>query len=121
MARESDLLREIKLQAGIEVGTLAVSAGPYPFEISVGTAMTRLISAHPRLRAQVSVADPREVLQNVLNELKSRGVTTFVIAHRPSVLQNVDRILVLKDGLIERFAPRNEVMGQYAGNIARAA
>ncbi len=74
MARESDLLREIKLQAGIEVGTLAVSAGPYPFEISVGTAMTRLISAHPRLRAQVSVADPREVLQNVLNGRVDVGV-----------------------------------------------
>ena len=66
-------------------------------------------------------AEGESMLQNVLNELKSRGVTTFVIAHRPSVLQNVDRILVLKDGLIERFAPRNEVMGQYAGNIARAA
>jgi DNA-binding transcriptional LysR family regulator len=75
LARESDLLREIKLQAGIEVGSLAVSAGPYPFEISVGAAMTRLISAHPRLRAQVSVADPREVLQNVLNGRVDVGVT----------------------------------------------
>jgi DNA-binding transcriptional LysR family regulator len=74
LARESDLLREVKLQAGMEVGTLAVSAGPYPFEISFGTAMTRLISAHPRLRAQVSVADPREVLQNVLNGRVDVGV-----------------------------------------------
>lgn len=67
LAGESDLLREIKLQAGLGVGNLAVSAGPYPFEISVGTAMTRLISAHPRLRVQVGVADPRDVLQSVLN------------------------------------------------------
>jgi len=75
LAGESDLLREIKLQAGIEVGNLAVSAGPYPFEISVGTAMTRLISAHPRLRAQVSVADPRDVLQGVLNGRVDVGLT----------------------------------------------
>jgi DNA-binding transcriptional LysR family regulator len=75
LAGEADLLREIKLQAGIEVGTLAVAAGPYPFEISVGTAMTRLISAHPRLRAQVSVVDPREVLQFVLNGRVDVGVT----------------------------------------------
>jgi DNA-binding transcriptional LysR family regulator len=75
LAAESDLLREIKLQAGIEVGNLAVSAGPYPFEISVGTAMTRLISAHPRLRAQVSVADPRDVLQGVLDGRVDVGLT----------------------------------------------
>lgn len=75
LAGGSDLLREIKLQAGIEIGTLAVSAGPYPFEIAVGTAMTRLITAHPRLRAQVSVTDPREVLLDVLNGKVDVGVT----------------------------------------------
>lgn len=74
LAGESDLLREIKLQAGIEVGNLAVSAGPYPFEISVGTAMMRLISAHPRLRVEVSVADPRDVLQGVLNGRVDTGL-----------------------------------------------
>lgn len=75
LAGESDLLREIKLQAGIEVGNLAVSAGPYPFEISIGTAMTRLIAAHPRIRAQVSIADPRDVLQSVLDGRVDVGVT----------------------------------------------
>ena len=74
LAREADLLREIKLRAGIEIGTLAVSAGPYPFEISVGTAITRLLSAHPRLRVQVRVADPREVLEDVLNGRVDVGV-----------------------------------------------
>lgn len=75
LADQSDLLREIKLQAGIEVGNLAVSAGPYPFEISIGRAMTRLIAAHPRLRVWVSVADPRHVLQGVLNGRVDMGVT----------------------------------------------
>lgn len=37
--------------------------------------MTRLISAHPRLRTQVSVADPRDVLQSVLNGRVDVGVT----------------------------------------------
>src|SRR5512137_2516263 len=31
LAGESDLLREISLQAGLEIGSLAVAAGPYPF------------------------------------------------------------------------------------------
>ena len=55
------------------------------------------------------------MLQTVLAELKARGVTTFIIAHRPSVLSNVDRILVLRDGMVEKFAPRHEIMGQYTG------
>lgn len=66
-------------------------------------------------------AEGEAMLQTVMAELKARGVTTFVVAHRPSVLANVDRILVLRDGLIERFAPRNEVMGQYTGGAPAPA
>lgn len=65
LAGESDRLREIRLQAGIAVGNPAVSAGPDPSEVSTGTAMARLISARPRLRAPLSVAGPRDVLQRV--------------------------------------------------------
>jgi DNA-binding transcriptional LysR family regulator len=75
LAGEADLLREIKLHAGIEVGNLAVSAGPYPFESAVSTAMTRLIAARPRLRAQLSIADPRVVVQEVVNGKVDVGVT----------------------------------------------
>ncbi|MBI1394531.1 MAG: type I secretion system permease/ATPase [Betaproteobacteria bacterium] len=63
-------------------------------------------------------ADGEATLQNVLAELKARGVTTFVIAHRPSVLARVDRILVLRDGQVERFGTRAEILGQYAGGPA---
>jgi len=63
---QAHLEREIKLLAGLEIGTLAVSAGPYPLEISVAMAMTRLLAGHPRLKAQVMVASPREVLRDVV-------------------------------------------------------
>ncbi len=66
-------------------------------------------------------AEGEAMLQTVMTELKARGVTTFVVAHRPSVLANVDRILVLRDGLVERFAPRNEILGQYAGGAPAPA
>ena len=63
-------------------------------------------------------AEGEAMLQTVMAELKARGVTTFVVAHRPSVLANVDRILVLRDGVVERFAPRHEIVGQYTGPTA---
>jgi PrtD family type I secretion system ABC transporter len=65
-------------------------------------------------------ADGEAMLQNVLADLKARGVTTFIVAHRPSVLATVDRIMVLRDGMIERFGPRSEIMGQYT-QVPKAA
>jgi ATP-binding cassette, subfamily C, bacterial len=45
-------------------------------------------------------------------DLKKRGTTVVVISHRPNTLGVVDKLLVLKDGAIEIFGPRNEVIGQ---------
>ena len=63
---QAHLEREIKLLAGLEIGTLAVSAGPYPLEISVATAVTRLLAGHPRLKVEVMVASPRDALREVV-------------------------------------------------------
>jgi ABC-type protease/lipase transport system fused ATPase/permease subunit len=45
-----------------------------------------------------------------LARLKAAGITTVLITHRPQVLQRADRILVLKDGAMTRFGPRDEVL-----------
>lgn len=66
LAGEADLRREIQLLAGLDTGRLAVSAAPFPFEISVGTAVARLIAAHPGLKVRALLADPREVVRDVL-------------------------------------------------------
>ena len=49
VAKESELRREIRLMQGIEIGELAIGAGPFPFEISVGPAVSRLIATFPKL------------------------------------------------------------------------
>jgi PrtD family type I secretion system ABC transporter len=49
-------------------------------------------------------------LMRVLTLLKEEGVTVAVIAHRPSLLAGVDRMLVLRDGAVEVFGARSEVM-----------
>ncbi|MGX1126302.1 type I secretion system permease/ATPase [Pseudomonas sp. HLS-6 TE3448] len=50
-----------------------------------------------------------KALVDVLKDLKSRGCTTVLISHRPSILGTVDKILMLRDGSTQLFGPREEV------------
>src|SRR3546814_8413285 len=50
-----------------------------------------------------------EALKNTLHALKAQGCTVILIAHRINVLQHVDKVLVLRDGVVHKFAPRDEV------------
>jgi PrtD family type I secretion system ABC transporter len=60
-----------------------------------------------------------QALLETLNQLKRDGVTVIVVAHRPSILQTVDKMLVLKaSGAMETFGPRAEVMAKYAARPA---
>jgi DNA-binding transcriptional LysR family regulator len=63
---ETELLREIQLLAGLESGGLAIGAGPYPTEVSVCTAVTRILHAHPRLSVSVITAEPEEIGRKLL-------------------------------------------------------
>jgi len=53
--------------------------------------------------------------------LKAQGATMVIIAHRPSVLRNVDKILVLRNGGIQLFGARDEVLAKLAGPAAAPA
>ena len=43
-------------------------------------------------------------------ELKTRGTTFVVMTHRTSVLAVADKMLILRDGLMQAFGPRDEVL-----------
>jgi PrtD family type I secretion system ABC transporter len=47
-------------------------------------------------------------------QLKAEGVTLLVIAHRPMLLQNFDRLLVMRGGSVEMYGARHEVMARLA-------
>ena len=52
-------------------------------------------------------------LMTALDHGREHGVTQVVISHRPSILQNADKILLLRDGAVEIFGPAAEVMAQF--------
>jgi len=60
-----------------------------------------------------------DALVQTLAALKEGGITTVIVAHRPSILQNVDYLLVLRaNGTVETFGPRAEVMQKFAQRAA---
>jgi DNA-binding transcriptional LysR family regulator len=73
-AREGDLLREIRLLAGIEVGQVDVALGPYPSVLSGYAAAGRLAAAHPRLRIGLHVDDWRGVTRAVAQRRVELGI-----------------------------------------------
>ncbi len=57
--------------------------------------------------------DGEAALARTVADLKARKRTTLVITHRPSLLASVDYIMVMREGMIEKFGPRDEILGQY--------
>lgn len=49
-------------------------------------------------------------LTTTLEQLKAAGTTILVVAHRLSVLPVVDKLLVVRDGRLAMFGPRDEVI-----------
>lgn len=61
-----------------------------------------------------------KALSQALDLLKGKGVTIVVIAHRPQILRKVDKILVLANGAMADFGPRDEVMAKYTQKASAA-
>lgn len=49
-------------------------------------------------------------LANALRTVKARGTTFVVMTHRTSVLDLCDKVLILMDGQVQAFGPRDEVL-----------
>lgn len=51
-------------------------------------------------------------LSYALTYLKAEGSTVFVITHRTNILSQLDRLLVMKDGLLSMFGPTEQVVAE---------
>jgi ATP-binding cassette subfamily C protein len=57
--------------------------------------------------------DGNIALQRAIRTAKQARITTVIVAQQPSVLINVDRIIVMRDGLIEMMGPRDQVFAKF--------
>jgi len=88
-------------------------------------ALARALYGEPRL---VVLDEPNasldsegdEALLQALTDLKAQGATVVVVAHRPSLLRGVDKLLVLNEGAVQVFGPRAEVLARLARPLQAA-
>lgn len=59
--------REISLLLGLDTGFLRIGTGAYPAEISVGTAVARLVQRHPGLTVDVAIDDWSQLIEQVVD------------------------------------------------------
>ena len=59
-----------------------------------------------------------EALTRAVRGARERGAIVVVVAHRPIGIEAVDQLLVLKDGRMQAFGPKEIVLGQVLQRVA---
>jgi PrtD family type I secretion system ABC transporter len=59
-----------------------------------------------------------EALTRAVRGARERGAIVVVVAHRPIGIEAVDQLLVLKDGRMQAFGPKEQVLGQVLQRVA---
>src|SRR5713101_3334181 len=59
-----------------------------------------------------------EALTRAVRAARERGAIVVVVAHRPIGIEAVDQLLVLKDGRMQAFGPKETVLGQVLQRVA---
>ena len=49
-------------------------------------------------------------LTSAIGRLKQDGVTIVIVTHRPHLLQQADKVMVLEEGAVARFGPKEAVL-----------
>src|ERR1700760_1973311 len=59
-----------------------------------------------------------EALSRAVRAARERGAIVVVVAHRPIGIEAVDQLLVLRDGRMQAFGPKETVLGQVLQRVA---
>lgn len=111
-ARAHDLILHLPQGYDTHIGTdgAFLSAGQRQ-----RVALARALYRNPRL---VVLDEPNSnldaegeaALMDAIRQMKADGVTVVIVTHRSTLLSAMDRILVLREGVIEKFGPPSEVL-----------
>ncbi len=64
-------------------------------------------------------AEGEAALSNAILALKQRGAAVVIVAHRPSAITHVDKLVMLVDGEMRAYGPRDDVLNKIApGRVA---
>ncbi|WP_283176429.1 type I secretion system permease/ATPase [Gemmobacter sp. 24YEA27] len=61
-------------------------------------------------------------LNRAIRQAKTDGCAVFIMAHRPAAIQECDLLMLMKDGMVQNFGPRDQVLREAvknAGDITR--
>ena len=50
-----------------------------------------------------------------IQRMRDQGAIVIMIAHRPSIMQVADKLLVLENGRISQFGPRTDILTTVPG------
>jgi PrtD family type I secretion system ABC transporter len=121
-AHVHELLLRLREGYDTEVGDSGAALSPGQRQM---VALARALYGDPRLvvldepNANLDV-DGEEALKQALRLLKQDRVTTILIAHRPSLVAGLDKLLVLKEGAVELFGPRAEILARVTRLVSAA-
>lgn len=60
--------------------------------------------------------DGNIALNTAIRGLKAAGGSVMIMAHRPAAIQECDLLLVLEDGQLRAFGPRDQVLSEVVRN-----
>jgi ATP-binding cassette subfamily C protein len=98
------------------------------FELSAGqaqrVALARALFGSPQvfiLDEPNSALDQEgeEALDRAVKGLVARGAAVMIVAHRTSILNNADKLMVLAEGTVAQYGPRQEVIDELRKRAAR--
>ena len=64
-------------------------------------------------------AEGENALISAMATMKARGQTLVIVSHKPNVFRGADKMLVLRDGKLEMYGPREKVLARILPQAAR--
>lgn len=64
--------------------------------------------------------DGEEALDRAVKTMVARGAAVLIIAHRTAILNNADKLMVLSEGTISQYGPRQDVVEELRKRASRA-